>query len=84
MVEQNTIKVAIVTGASRGIGASIALELAKNNILVIGTATSDKGVKSIQDNFKHAVNHNVFPSLCPSIVFKNIYSFVGRGPLLKV
>jgi 3-oxoacyl-[acyl-carrier protein] reductase len=52
MVEQNTIKVAIVTGASRGIGASIALELAKNNILVIGTATSDKGVKSIQDNFK--------------------------------
>ena len=52
MVEQNTIKVAIVTGASRGIGASIALELANNNILVIGTATSDKGVKSIQDNFK--------------------------------
>ena len=51
MVEQNTIKVAIVTGASRGIGASIALELAKNNILVIGTATSDKGVKKIEENF---------------------------------
>ena len=52
MVEQKTIKVALVTGASRGIGASIALELAKNNILVIGTATSAKGVKSIQENFK--------------------------------
>jgi len=52
MTEQNTIKVALVTGASRGIGASIALELAKNNILVIGTATSDKGVKAIEENFK--------------------------------
>ena len=52
MVEQKTIKVALVTGASRGIGASIALELAKNNILDIGTATSAKGVKSIQENFK--------------------------------
>jgi len=52
MTEQNTIKVALVTGASRGIGASIALELAKNNIFVIGTATSDKGVKVIEENFK--------------------------------
>ena len=52
MTEQNAIKVALVTGASRGIGASIALELAKNNILVIGTATSDKGVGVIEKNFK--------------------------------
>jgi 3-oxoacyl-[acyl-carrier protein] reductase len=52
MTEQNTIKVALVTGASRGIGASIALELAKNNTLVIGTATSDKGVGVIEKNFK--------------------------------
>jgi 3-oxoacyl-[acyl-carrier protein] reductase len=52
MTEQNTIKVALVTGASRGIGASIAVELAKNNILVIGTATSDKGVGAIEENFK--------------------------------
>ena len=34
MTEQNAIKVALVTGASRGIGASIALALAKNNTLV--------------------------------------------------
>ena len=55
MTEQNTIKVAVVTGASRGIGASIAVELAKNNMLVIGTATSDKGVRAIEENFK--LNH---------------------------
>ena len=52
MTKKNTIKVALVTGASRGIGASIAVELAKNNILVIGTATSDKGVGVIEKNFK--------------------------------
>ena len=52
MTEQNTIKVALVTGASRGIGASIALELAKNDTLVIGTATSDEGVRAINENFK--------------------------------
>ena len=52
MTEQNIIKVALVTGASGGIGASIAVELAKNNMLVIGTATSDKGVGAIEENFK--------------------------------
>ena len=52
MTKQNTIKVALVTGASRGIGAAIAVELAKNNMLVIGTATSDKGVGAIEENFK--------------------------------
>jgi 3-oxoacyl-[acyl-carrier protein] reductase len=55
MTKQNTIKVALVTGASRGIGAAIAVELAKNNMLVIGTATSDKGVRAIEENFK--LNH---------------------------
>jgi 3-oxoacyl-[acyl-carrier protein] reductase len=52
MAEQKTSKIALVTGASRGIGASIALELARHNILVIGTATSDKGVRAIEENFK--------------------------------
>ena len=45
-------KIALVTGASRGIGAQIALELAKNQMLVIGTATSDHGAKVIENNFK--------------------------------
>ena len=52
MTEKNTIQVALVTGASRGIGASIAVELAKNNMFVIGTATSNKGVGAIEENFK--------------------------------
>ena len=40
-------QVALVTGASRGIGAAIALELAQQGLKVIGTATSDEGAARI-------------------------------------
>ena len=39
--------VALVTGASRGIGASIVLRLAQQGFQVIGTATSDEGAAKI-------------------------------------
>jgi 3-oxoacyl-[acyl-carrier protein] reductase len=40
-------QVALVTGASRGIGAAIALELAQKGLIVVGTATSDEGAEKI-------------------------------------
>lgn len=40
-------KVTLVTGASRGIGKAIALELGRNNACVIGTATSQVGAEKI-------------------------------------
>ncbi len=47
----DTIKgqVALVTGASRGIGRAIALALAEKGYTVIGTATSDAGAAGISD-----------------------------------
>lgn len=45
-------KVALVTGASRGIGRAIALELGRNGAIVVGTATSESGAEKITAYFK--------------------------------
>ncbi len=42
------IQVALVTGATRGIGAAIALELAQNGMQVIGTGTSAQGAERVE------------------------------------
>jgi len=45
-------KVALVTGASRGIGQAIALELGRQGAVVIGTATSASGAERIAEFLK--------------------------------
>lgn len=47
-------QIALVTGASRGIGAAIALELGKQGATVIGTATSDNGAFAISETLSKA------------------------------
>ncbi len=49
-------KVALVTGATRGIGMAIARVLARDKATVIGTATSDEGGASISAYLKDAGN----------------------------
>lgn len=58
-------QVALVTGASRGIGAAIALELATRGLKVIGTATTEEGAIKISQTLSaypgckgHALNVN--------------------------
>ena len=42
-------RVCVVTGAGSGIGAAIALELARKGVKVIGTATTDSGAVKIRE-----------------------------------
>ncbi len=45
-------QIALVTGASRGIGRAIAIDLARHGATVIGTATSDAGAAAISEYLK--------------------------------
>ncbi len=49
-------EIALVSGASRGIGKAIALELGKGGAVVIGTATSASGAEAIS---KYLSEHNI-------------------------
>lgn len=50
--EKLTQKIALVTGASRGIGKAIALQLGALDAIVIGTATTVSGAENITSYFK--------------------------------
>lgn len=69
-------KIAIVTGANRGIGKNIAKKLSDKKAFVIGTSTSEKGVEQINnDLYKKGkgilLNNTDYP--CVKKTIKKIY-----------
>ncbi|WP_372861477.1 3-oxoacyl-ACP reductase FabG [Spongiibacter sp.] len=83
-----TDKVALVTGASRGIGKAIALELAKAGYTVVGTATSEAGAEAISASFAQqgltgcGMTLNVASSDSVDAVFKAIAEQYGAPTIL--
>jgi 3-oxoacyl-[acyl-carrier protein] reductase len=59
MTTTNANQVALVTGATRGIGAAIAAELHKQGMIVIGTATTEEGAAKISATGVRGVALNV-------------------------
>lgn len=50
MIRETKKKIALVTGASRGIGEAISRRMSSDQFYVIGTATSHEGVERIKEN----------------------------------
>ena len=81
-------KIALVTGASRGIGQAIALALGSAGATVIGTATSEGGAKAISDTLKDngvdgtGMALNVTDNDQISEVMKNITNTYGAVDIL--
>lgn len=84
-------EIALVTGASRGIGRAIAEELARQGALVIGTATSDGGASMITDYLSgiapqgsHGANCNVNdPARCQLLIDEINEKFGGVSILVN-
>lgn len=81
-------KIALVTGASRGIGRAIALQLGQHGAIVIGTATTQSGVESIDDYLKEAgikgmgIALNVNDAVQVTDAIKNIQDTNGEIAIL--
>jgi len=71
-------EVALVTGASRGIGAAIAAELAAMGATVIGTATSEAGAKAIGERLAAAGGHGRVLDVTDGAAVEALIDAIGK------
>ena len=78
--------VALVTGASRGIGQAIADRLVTNGFYVVGTATSSDGAQGISGRLGHGGEGRVLEVTDPAVVADLAKSLIeaDKSPLVVV
>lgn len=79
-------KVALVTGATRGIGKAIALELAARGAQVVGTATTQAGADSIGEMLAHSKGRGVVLDVTDAAACTALIAELGQegGPHILV
>ncbi|HET6807409.1 MAG TPA: 3-oxoacyl-ACP reductase FabG [Frateuria sp.] len=71
-------EIALVTGASRGIGAAIADELAAMGATVIGTATSENGARAIGDRLAAQGGHGRVLDVTDGAAVEALIDAIGK------
>jgi 3-oxoacyl-[acyl-carrier protein] reductase len=72
-------EIALVTGASRGIGAAIADELAAMGATVIGTATSENGATAIGERLAANGGHGRVLDVTDGAAVEALIDAIGKG-----
>ncbi|MEO6103452.1 MAG: 3-oxoacyl-ACP reductase FabG [Pseudoxanthomonas sp.] len=71
-------EIALVTGASRGIGAAIADELAMHGATVIGTATSESGARAIGERLAAHGGHGRELDVTDATAVESLIDSIGK------
>jgi 3-oxoacyl-[acyl-carrier protein] reductase len=71
-------KTALVTGATRGIGQAIALELSRRGARVVGTATSEKGAQAVGAALAEFVGRGVVLNVTDASACEALVAELGK------